>query len=123
MGKLLTVFRLTIAFVLGLLTGGLGTVGAIWMNEGVADLVIGGTERVRNLEHGMEAVEAQRDNLTKRLESLASVLEQVEQRYDGLGQRLQSIETGLLRQRDEAVRRPPPPPPASAPPANRSPTP
>lgn len=109
MAKLMSVFRLLLAFVLGLLAGSLGTVGAVWMNEGVADLVIGGTERVRSLERGLEAVEAQRNDLTRRLEGLTSTLEQVEKRYEGIGRRLETIEVGL-RQGSREPRRAPVPP-------------
>lgn len=111
MAKLMSVLRLLIAFVLGLVAGALGTVGAVWTNEGVADLVIGGTERVRGLERGLEAVEAQRDDLTRRLEGLTATLEQVEKRYEGIGRRLETIEAGL-RQGSRGARRPSAPPPA-----------
>jgi len=121
MGRLVSAFRLFISFVLGVLIGAIGLVVLISQETGVGNLVIAATPRVKDLQAGVERVEAQRDEVTRRLEKLAGVLEQVERRYEELGRRFEAMEAAV-RGRSQAPgpgsRQPPvvPSPPAAEPP-------
>ena len=100
MTKLVVVFRLFIAFILGALIGILGTVGTAYFYPQVTDTFIVKSPGVEQLRRDLDTVVAQRDEVTRRLEKLASVLEQVERRYEDLGRRFDAIEAGIRRPRE-----------------------
>jgi hypothetical protein len=106
MAKLMAAVRLLVAFVLGLLLGGIGAVVMITQQWGVSDFFVSATPQVKELRDGLARSEMQRDEMTKKLESVTSVLQQVEDRYEELGKRFDSIEELLRRMRPGAQRPP-----------------
>jgi hypothetical protein len=107
MEKLLSAFRLFVAFLLGLLFGAIGTLVMLSQGWGISEFVVLATPQVKELREGLARVESERNDMTRQLENVTSVLQHVEKRYEDLGRRFESLEAALQSPRAPAPRQPP----------------